>query len=48
VDYDLIINTNHLTFEDAVSLIITTVNFEGKAQRKGSGSLQGSHLYPRF
>ena len=48
VDYDLIINTNHLTFEDAASLIITTVNFEGKAQRKGSGSLQGSHLYPRF
>jgi cytidylate kinase len=48
LDYDLVINTNHLTFEDAAALVITTSNFEGKAQHKGSDSLQWSHLYPRF
>ena len=48
VDYSLVINTNHLTYENAASLVMTTVNFEGMAPRKGSGSLQWSHLYPRF
>jgi cytidylate kinase len=39
LDYDLVMNTNHLNFENAASIIFNVVTFKDRTMREDSGSL---------
>ena len=40
LDYDLVINTNHLNFENAAAIIFNVVTFKDRTMREDSGSLE--------